>query len=423
MPPRSPTTVGMAVETTVISIAAIERLSKSEMTVSGRFVFIDGTMLQMLHPRPRCNVPLDFLPSGFAPGSRSPPCYFATAKPESATAFSRSAGFAFAASYLTTTWPFSRSAEADSTPFSCFSLASVFAGHFSHFQPLTLIVSVFAVASAAVVRPRLIARTNDAVFMGRLLLREMQKRSYRPRTPRCQRRKSADTAHSPPNGQRLAQARESGCAAVPRPRDAHPEHPPFGFRHERRSFVPECRGVRVDTHRSRLAFPLRMHSPVLEHVADGLEGLARRLQEVGVVAVREHRPPPRHHLVECPRHPHLAALQGAPESDRIGSLDDEGQVVPLDGEVHEPEPEPFAAALKGELDRPEAPVRAKFPDFPAHAHGDVQRAPAEPPAGNVRNILAQGLPLPASAAPGAAPEGKREVLLDRIHVRSVRGGP
>ena len=40
MPPRSPTTVGMAVETTVISIAAIERLSNSEMTVSGRLVFI-----------------------------------------------------------------------------------------------------------------------------------------------------------------------------------------------------------------------------------------------------------------------------------------------------------------------------------------------------------------------------------------------
>src|SRR6267142_4827640 len=42
MPPRSPTTVGMAVETTVISIAAIERLSNREMTVSGRLVFILG---------------------------------------------------------------------------------------------------------------------------------------------------------------------------------------------------------------------------------------------------------------------------------------------------------------------------------------------------------------------------------------------
>src|ERR1700726_3990299 len=42
MPPRSPTTVGMAVETTVISIAAIDRLSNREMTVSGRLVFILG---------------------------------------------------------------------------------------------------------------------------------------------------------------------------------------------------------------------------------------------------------------------------------------------------------------------------------------------------------------------------------------------
>src|SRR3989440_12985611 len=40
MPPRSPTTVGMAVETTVISIAAIERLSSRETTVRGRLVFI-----------------------------------------------------------------------------------------------------------------------------------------------------------------------------------------------------------------------------------------------------------------------------------------------------------------------------------------------------------------------------------------------
>src|SRR6266436_2616884 len=43
MPPRSPTTVGMAVETTVISIAAIDRLSNREMTVSGRLVFILGS--------------------------------------------------------------------------------------------------------------------------------------------------------------------------------------------------------------------------------------------------------------------------------------------------------------------------------------------------------------------------------------------
>jgi len=87
------------------------------------------------------------------------------------------------------------------------------------------------------------------------------------------------------------------------------------------------RGERVDTHRSRPAFPLCMDGPVLEHVADRLEGLARRLQEVSVVSVREHRPPPRHHLVECPRHPHLEPLHGSPQSDGIGSLDDEVEVV------------------------------------------------------------------------------------------------
>src|SRR5882672_9855459 len=102
-------------------------------------------------------------------------CYFETEKPESATALSRSAALTLLSSYLTTTWPFSRSAEADSTPFNCFSLASVFAGHFSHFQPLTLIVSVLAAASAEVLRLRLIATTNNVVFMGRLLRRGMPK--------------------------------------------------------------------------------------------------------------------------------------------------------------------------------------------------------------------------------------------------------
>jgi len=109
-----------------------------------------------------------------------------------------------------------------------------------------------------------------------------------------------------------------------------------------------------------------------------------------------------------------------PSATASGASTIEVQVVALDRELHEPEPEPLAAALEGSLDRPEAPVRAKVPHFPAHARGDVQGAPAELPARDVRNILAQGLPLPASPAPGAAPEG--EVLLDRVHVRSVRGG-
>src|SRR5437899_4016096 len=91
--------------------------------------------------------------------------YLEAVNPESAMAFSRSARFAFESSYLTTTWFFSRSAEADSTPCTVFSFASVFAGHFSHFQPFTLMVSVFTPASVAVLKPRAMANANDAVFM------------------------------------------------------------------------------------------------------------------------------------------------------------------------------------------------------------------------------------------------------------------
>ena len=40
IPPRSPTTVGMAVDTTVISIAAIDRLSRAGITVGRRLVLI-----------------------------------------------------------------------------------------------------------------------------------------------------------------------------------------------------------------------------------------------------------------------------------------------------------------------------------------------------------------------------------------------
>jgi hypothetical protein len=40
MPPRSPTTVGIAVETTVASRAAMKRLRMSATTVVGRWVFL-----------------------------------------------------------------------------------------------------------------------------------------------------------------------------------------------------------------------------------------------------------------------------------------------------------------------------------------------------------------------------------------------
>src|SRR5919204_1928596 len=110
--------------------------------------------------------------------------YFEAVNPESAIAFSRSARFALESSYLTTTWFFSRSAEAVWTPCTDFSLASVFAGHFSHFQPFTLMVSVLTPAKVAVLKPRAIANANDAVFM--FPPKRLPARSYVAWRPFCQ---------------------------------------------------------------------------------------------------------------------------------------------------------------------------------------------------------------------------------------------
>src|SRR5207237_5409280 len=78
--------------------------------------------------------------------------------PESATAFSRSERLALLSSYLTRSSPLERSAVADWTPFTALTLASVLPGHFSHFQPLTLMVSVLSAARAALLKPRTTAK-------------------------------------------------------------------------------------------------------------------------------------------------------------------------------------------------------------------------------------------------------------------------
>jgi hypothetical protein len=68
----------------------------------------------------------------------------------------------------------------DSTPFNAFIFASVLAGHFSHFQPLTLMVSVFIAASAAVLEQSAIANPNRAVFMASSLRGTFRKGAWRP---------------------------------------------------------------------------------------------------------------------------------------------------------------------------------------------------------------------------------------------------
>ena len=73
-----------------------------------------------------------------------------------------------------------------------------------------------------------------------------------------------------------------------------------------------------------------MYAPVLQHVLDRAPRFARRGEEVPVVAVGKHGAAAAHHLVERPRHAHLEALHRPAERVRVGRLDDEVHVIPLD---------------------------------------------------------------------------------------------
>src|SRR2546428_9586691 len=97
-------------------------------------------------------------------------------------------------------------------------------------------------------------------------------------------------------------------------------------------------------------------------------------------------------------------------------------VVALHREVHQAEPEALASARERALEGAEAAMRPQIPDFPADPDGDVERAAPELPARPVWNILARGLSLAAGAPPCTAPAGQGELLLNRIHSRSVREG-
>ncbi len=141
-----------------------------------------------------------------------------------------------------------------------------------------------------------------------------------------------------------------------------------------------------------------------------------------VVAVGEHRSAPAHHAVQGARHANLQALHGARERELVRRLDDEVDVIPLNGEVNEAEAEPGAAAFESAPQLPKAAMRAKVPHFLPHARGDVQRAAAETGPRAVNDVASHALALPPRTLARAAPERKRKLLLFCDHARSVRGG-
>src|SRR5438132_4401054 len=201
------------------------------------------------------------------------------------------------------------------------------------------------------------------------------------------------------------------------------EHPPFRPRDQRRIAVARPLGaIRIDAARRLPPLARRVDGPVLDDIPDGVEGPAWRLEQVRVVAVGEDRPPAVHHLVQGAGHPHLEPLHRAPERHGVRRLDDVVHVVALHREVHQAEPEALASARKRALEGAEAAMRPQVPDLLADPDGDVERTVTKLPARPVRDVLAPGLSLAAGAPPGTAPARQWELLLDRVHSRSVREG-
>ena len=165
-----------------------------------------------------------------------------------------------------------------------------------------------------------------------------------------------------------------------------------------------------------------MNAPVREHVLASVPRLPRGAQLVRVVAVGEDRSAPAHDAVQGAGHANLQALHGARERQLVGRLDDEVDVVPLNGEVNEPEAEPGTPPFESAPQLTKATMRAKVPHFLPHARGDVQRAAAETRTRSMSDVASRALALPPCTFSRAAPERKRKLLLFCDHARSVRAG-
>src|SRR5262249_27996105 len=91
-----------------------------------------------------------------------------------------------------------------------------------------------------------------------------------------------------------------------------------------------------------------------------------------VVAVGEDRALALHEAIEALRHADGHALDGAGERAGVARLDDEVDVVVLDGELGHTRVEPDARGEERALEDAKAPAAAELPHVLFHPKGDVQ---------------------------------------------------
>jgi len=143
---------------------------------------------------------------------------------------------------------------------------------------------------------------------------------------------------------------------------------------------------------------------VLEHVPDGVRGLPHRLQDVRVIAVREHLPRPPSEAVQGARQTNRKTLNGARERAWLLAFDNQVQVIALDRVVHDAHPKAVIHRSQRVLDRASAAERAEEAHAGQQPHRHVHRVRCrESGPAKVRDPCLRRVRLAACAFALAAP--------------------
>lgn len=197
------------------------------------------------------------------------------------------------------------------------------------------------------------------------------------------------------------QSQEPGAREHSRERDR-------GRRNASRPTVePRAGRVRIDPEDSQTMPPR-----VVDHVQQRRSHLARSTQCPGVIPIREDGSPAPPQLVQPPRHANEQPLHAARQRSPIAGLGQQVRVVRLDRVLHEPKAEPLRATRERALDHTSLCRPPQTGQASLESHRDVDRmAAGERGPRAVRNAGARSGGLSASAASGATPRAKTELVL------------
>lgn len=182
-------------------------------------------------------------------------------------------------------------------------------------------------------------------------------------------------------------------------RGARPARPPIEPAPRRRRIDPR------DHPRKRNATLRRMPSRIQEHIRNRPPHLPQRSQHVQVEPIPQHHPTPPEpeHALYRPNDPHRHRLHPTSEIERARRLDDQMQMIPLHGPVHDAEAPALAAVAQRRGERADEAGGAQRRQAAAQLQRDVtRRRPTQSRPTPVR-IAADETGFAACAGAAAAP--------------------